>query len=214
MSNWMSGLQILKQKKILPIDLFGEYVQKGIQPYSQAGRPLTPYDLLENIYDEMLARADQGKSPLTIEGNETDGGDKVVYVSNSATLEIYIQHELKRVEDVSWQDFQLPENESDASSVLNQLCQCLYKKDEVSGKPKEKATKKSRPEQLAKEKCRAVAKELWAQEVEPPYTRSTDMSKRPELVEASGGAYQPETIRRWIANLAPDRDPGRRVKKK
>jgi hypothetical protein len=212
MSNWIPGKQLIK--KIQPIELFEEYVKKGIQPYSQAGRALTPYDVLENIYDEMLAGADQGKSPLTIEGNETDGGDKVVYVSNSATLEIHIQHQLNRVEDVSWQDFQLPENDSEASAVLNQLCQCLYKKDEVSGKPKHKQAKKLRPEQLARKSCRAVAKELWAQEVEPPYTRSKDMSKRPELVEASGGVYQPETIRRWIANLAPDRDPGRRVKKK
>ena len=60
MTKWISGQQIIKKEKILPIDLFGEYVQKGIQPYSQPGRPLTPYDVLENIYDEMLAGADQG----------------------------------------------------------------------------------------------------------------------------------------------------------
>ena len=82
MSKWISGEQLLKKETIQPIDLFEEYVQKGIQPYSPAGRPLTPYDLLEDIYDEMLSGADQGKSPLTIEGNETDGGDKVVYVRN------------------------------------------------------------------------------------------------------------------------------------
>ena len=141
MSNWISGKQIIKDK-IQPIDLFEEYVKKGIQPYSQAGRPLTPYDLLEDIYDEMLAGADQGKSPVYYEDQE--GEDKVAYISNSATLEIHIQHELERVEDVSWQDFQLPENDSDASAVLNQLCQCLYKKDEVSGKPKPQKTKTPR----------------------------------------------------------------------
>jgi hypothetical protein len=199
-TNWISGHQILKQEKILPIDLFGEYVPKGIQPYSQAGRALTPYDVLENIYDEMLTGSDQGKSPLTIEGNETDGGDKVVYVSNSATLEIYIQHELKRVEDVSWQDFQLPENDSDASAVLNQLCQCLYKKDEVSGKPKEKATKKPRPEQLARKQCRAVAKALWKHD---PTITIKAMSEKEELKEAAFNMFKSGTIYGWIKDLAP-----------
>jgi hypothetical protein len=211
MSKWISGKQIIKDK-IQPIDLFEEYVRKGLQPYSQAGRPITPYELLEDIYDEMLAGADQGKSPLTIEGNETDGGDKVVYVRNSINLEIHIKQKLKRIEDISWQDFQLPEVDSEATALLNQLCQCIYKKHEVSGKPESKPAKKPRPEQLAREKCRAVAKKIWAHD-KPPYIRSSDMSKRQELVEASEGAWKSGTVRRWISDLAPDRKPGLRKKK-
>jgi hypothetical protein len=211
MSKWISGEQLLKKETIQPIDLFEEYVQKGIQPYSQAGRPIMPYDLLAGIYDEILSHADHGTSPLVIEGNENDGGDKVVSVRNSITLEIHHSHELQRIEDVSWQDFQLPEADDEAKAVLGELCQCLYIETDVSGKPEHKPAKKPRPDQLAKKQCRVAAEALWKHD---PTITIKAMSEKNELIEASYGAFKSRAIYRWIKELAPNRNPGRRPQKK
>ena len=209
MSKWISGEQLLKKETIQPIDLFEEYVKKGIQPYSQAGRALTPYDLLEDIYDEMLAGADQSQSPIYYEDEE--GEDKVSYVRNSINLEIHIKQKLKRIEDISWQDFQLPEVDSEATAVLNQLCQCLYKKSEVSSKPEQKPAKKPRPDQLAKKQCRVVADALWKHD---PTITIKAMSEKEELKEAAFNAFKSKAIYGWIKDLAPNRSPGRRPQKK
>lgn len=211
MSKWISGQQILKNKKIQPIELFEEYVHKGIPPYSQTGRPLSPYELLEGIYAKMLSNADHGKSPLVVEGNENNGGDIVVNIPNSITLEIYISKELQRLNVISWQDFQLPEADNEAKAVLDELSQCLYKKSDVSGKPEQKPKKKPRPDQLARKQCRVVANALW--EHDPTITIKA-MSKRQELIDACGGAFTDKTKYGWIRDLARSDKPGRRPQKK
>jgi len=59
--------------------------------------------------------------------------------------------------------------------------------------------KKSRPNQLAKEKCREIAEKLWKEH----YIISKEMADRPEIKKFAG-SYTLEQRRRWICDLAPE----------
>jgi hypothetical protein len=70
---------------------------------------------------------------------------------------------------------------------------------------------RQRPSQIHKERCRAVAKELWKENLE---ITIADMAVKDEITEACDGKlYIEKTIRDWIKDLCPDRSPGRRPKK-
>lgn len=205
MTNWIKGQQILSKEKIEPIELFENYVRKGLHPYSKAGRALLPQDLMAVIWDKMLNSADHGTTPI-----KSEDGENVVHISNSASLQHHIQRQQRRLENVDWADFELPDAEDEASAVLNELTSCLFKKNDVSGKPETKPEKKLRPEQLAKQKCRKLAKAFWEQN---PDITIKAMSKKPELQKACDGAYTDQTRYRWINDLAFNRNPGVRPSK-
>lgn len=106
----------------------------------------------------------------------------------------------------------------EGESIEAILCSLYFKMEDIKqfeekyGKSKltDSDKKKLRPNQLAKEKCREVAKELW----EKHHIRSKEMAGRPEVIEVAG-EYTLETRRRWIHDLAPSelQKPGRPPKK-
>jgi hypothetical protein len=71
--------------------------------------------------------------------------------------------------------------------------------------------KRLRPNQRHKIECRKVAGELWKAD---PDLSIVEISKRKEIWDACEKEhYTPKTIRNWINDLCPNRNPGRRPKK-
>lgn len=81
-------------------------------------------------------------------------------------------------------------------------------------KSKPIGVKKLRPDQIAKQECRKVAKEIWEKDPTLTIKAMTDME---EIINVSkkpnGDLYSEKTVRNWIKDLCPDRSPGRRPKK-
>jgi len=73
-------------------------------------------------------------------------------------------------------------------------------------------TKKST---LRRERCRAIAELLWKQEENKHLTLEA-MAKHPVLLQigCQGTRYEHETIKDWIKEQNPNRNPGRRPKSK
>ena len=42
---------MLERLKIKDFELFNDYVRKGLQPYNELGKPLSPADVMEKILD-------------------------------------------------------------------------------------------------------------------------------------------------------------------
>ena len=49
MSKWVSGQQLLNDFGIRDIELFNDYVQKGLQPHNNLAQPISPSDVVEEI---------------------------------------------------------------------------------------------------------------------------------------------------------------------
>jgi hypothetical protein len=66
-----------------------------------------------------------------------------------------------------------------------------------------------RRSQIHRERCRAIAALLWEQD---PETTIEAMINKPEIIRhgCEGHTYNGKTLRDWIKDLAPNRDPGRR----
>ena len=71
MSNSISGQQLLNDLGLSGIELFSDYVKKGLQPYNKLGKQISPADVLNKItnitgltdqYHEMkFTRLEMGK---------------------------------------------------------------------------------------------------------------------------------------------------------
>ena len=214
MSKWISGKEIIAEKKIHPLELWVDYVHHGLQPY-RAGSPVTPYDLMKVICDEELSREDKGVTPYTPSEGYRDGdAPRTFYVRNSLETEIRISHKLKNLAEVAWQDFMLTEvlNIDDTEAFLSILGSCTFLKAEYSNLQKNaavgivgvgEAPKKLRPDQKDKLEFQAKAKELWA--LDPTITIKEMSEKLP-----SKDYLGKRTVYNWIKEVAPNRKPGRR----
>lgn len=82
----------------------------------------------------------------------------------------------------------------------------------LANKPEHKADKpehKQRPSQIHRERCRTAAAMIWTNE---PNLTISEMIERDEITATACEhcKYTPKTLRDWIADLCPDRSPGRR----
>lgn len=64
----------------------------------------------------------------------------------------------------------------------------------------EKSEQFFRPDQKAKERCRAIAEMLWDKD---PSIKTKDMIVHPAIKKYGAGMYVPKTIYGWIKDLAP-----------
>lgn len=73
--------------------------------------------------------------------------------------------------------------------------------------PDGEAEKKLRPSQKHRERCRAVVQFIWESE---PDTTIEDMAHKDGIngIACEGKDYTVKTIRDWIKDLCPNRDPG------
>jgi hypothetical protein len=71
---------------------------------------------------------------------------------------------------------------------------------------------KLRPSQIHKKRCIQIAQQLWKKD---PTITIADMALRDEINKACDGeVYAEKTIREWVKKECPNRNPGRRPKKK
>jgi len=114
--------------------------------------------------------------------------------------------------ELSWKYLSVKSEET-AKAVNNRLQNAIFKKEEVDNyfnNPKiPLPQKKLRPEQKCKIDCRGMAKKLW--EKDPTLTIPA-MFKRPEIIKIHCNNYEPDTFRKWVKDLNPNRNPGRRPK--
>jgi len=228
MSKWVSGQELLNDFGIKDIELFYDYVQKGLQPHNDLAQPISPLDVVEEItntaklkgeYEELKYSEEELGNEELQKFNATRGYDLLVQIE-------HYEKWLLSVKKLDWNEFKLPEMKAEAVAVLTTLVNSLYhiediKKflgvDEIEKKeiiPEFFKAKKLRPDQEAKLKVQQVAKELY--DKHPEIDTVKEMINRPEILEAGGKDYQPGTCHKWISEVAPRRakTPGIRPEKK
>jgi leucyl aminopeptidase len=228
MSKWVSGQQLLDDFGIRDIELFNDYVQKGLQPHNDLGQPISPSDVVEEIANIARLKEQYEKLRHTV----AEVGNEELQKFDASTgydLLAQIGHYEKwvlSVKKLDWNEFKLPEMEAEAMAVLTTLVNSLYhiedikkffneskieKKEIIPEPPK---AKKLRPDQEAKLKVQQVAKELY--DKHPEIDTVKEMVDRPEIMETDGKHYRPGTRHKWISEVAPKRakDPGIRPEKK
>ena len=228
MSKWVSGQQLLNDFGIRDIELFYDYVQKGLQPHNDFAQPISPSDVVEEITN--IAKLKVQYTELRY--SEEDAGDEELQKFDATTgydllkeIENYEKWVLS-VKGLDWNKFKLPEMKADAAAVLTTLVNSLYltedikkffSESEIEKKeiiPELPEAKKLRPDQETKLKVQKVAKELYAKY--PEIDTVTEVSDGPDVMEAGGKDYQPGTRHKWVSEVAPKRAkaPGIRPKKK
>lgn len=228
MSKWVSGQELLNDFEIRDIELFYDYVQKGLQPHNKLAQPISPSDVVEEIAN--IAKSKEQYTELRY--SEEDAGDEELKKFDATTgydiLEQIGHYEkwVLSVKELDWNEFKLPEMKAEAVAVLTALVNSLYhiedtkkyfSEPEIEKKeiiPEFFKAKKLRPDQEAKLKVQQVAKELY--DKHPEIDTVKEMVDRPEILEAGGKNYQPDTRHKWISEIAPRRakNPGIRPEKK
>jgi len=99
----------------------------------------------------------------------------------------------------------------DNSMVSKAVAVCnksIYRKHDVNNIQTNTGNKENglRPDQKAKEAVRAIAEEKWRDN--PDMTKAAMVTDH-DIIRAAG-EYKPKTRERWIADLNPNRKPGRR----
>ncbi|WP_319522179.1 hypothetical protein [uncultured Desulfosarcina sp.] len=145
----------------------------------------------------------------------------------------FLEQEIKKYENdprdpFDWKTYQLPSSKDEAVEILEFLSECFYRLIDINKIDDGKGLKPSgddheyvidysgrkslRKDQKHRLAVRAVAKDIWEKE---PHLTMVDMAKRSDLIKACNGKqYHFNTIRRWIKDLNPNSNPGRRKKNK
>jgi len=134
MSKWVSGHQLLKDFGIIGIELFQEYVKKiGLQPYNDLGQPISPQSIVEEITNiPWLTERyhQQRQSEEDLGGEELQKFD----ASRGHDLSTQISHYEEWIEaskNIDWMEFNLPETEAEAKSVIAILVNSLYQIEDI-----------------------------------------------------------------------------------
>ncbi len=133
MPEWRTGADLLKRCNIQSFDLLTKYIKgKGLQPYNYAEQPLSPADAMAEVLDGKLATADHTSDSYQCDDyNENEAEVLIFHIPRSKFDEIRNTTTLKNLNGVSWCDFELPDNHSEATHLLFLLKQALYLADEV-----------------------------------------------------------------------------------
>lgn len=234
MSKWISGQQLLNDFGIEAFELFEDYIRKGLQPYNDLGKPISPLSLFEKIVNiPWLKEQYQEKRYSEAEFGDNDLRKFDATIGHDLLTQIeYYENWAHSVSDLDWNKFKLPETEAEAKAVLNELVISLYhiddikiffgvkeveifKKEIIPELPK---AKKLRPDQKAKLEVQRVAKELYSKY--PEFHHEIDsygkIFKRKEIQDAGAKDYQLGTVQKWISKVAPEwaKKEGIRPKKK
>ncbi len=218
MSKWILGSDLLNSLKIQTIELFTDYIQgKGLQPYDQAGRTVSPADLMAVILERRFTGADHSTESFQVEGNENEGPVQTFHVPKSKVVEISNYQALKALDGVDWADFELPESSAETAHFLALIKQSLFRDNEIkqlkqANNPKPEKKKKLRDDQRHRLACRAEAKKQWAKDKTLTIAALIRSDKLKELCD--GYEYGEKIMRNYIKELCPDRKPGRRPKDK
>jgi len=233
MSKYITGQDIITDLGLKPVELFEDYVAKGLQPYNHHGQPFTPAAVIAQLYDVPAHRTKMTELYDTSYEIEEDYDRGMFVENNIIPLGDYIRNaeaRIKEFQGVGWTDLKLPPYPQEADSILNALANAYFliaelnrmltpKKGHIDIDPAEdppplpraEKIQKERPSQRHRRQCREVAEKIWA---ENPDITIADLVVSDEITQSCDGhIYQEKTIRGWINDLCPNRSPGRRKKK-
>ncbi len=229
-SKWKTGKEIIDEEGIKDIELFDDYVRKGLQPYNDLGKPISPLYVVEKItniswlieqyHEKRYSEAELGNDELK-KFDATIGHDLISQIEN-------YENWVHSVKDLDWNRFELPETEAEAKAVLTELVGSLYHIDDIKkffGVPEFEIDKKEiipelpkakaiRPSTKDKLEVQRVFKELL--EKHPEFDTIKEFRNLPEIMEAGGKHYTKDKRHKWISEVAPKhlKRPGVRSKKK
>ena len=228
MSKWISGKELLERLKIKDFELFNDYVRKGLQPYDDLGRPISPLDVMERILNIKQLKEELSYH-INISHDLMDADMEELRANRIIPLEKEIEECEKRllaVKGSTWNEFKHPETEREARRIIAELVNALFRIEDVEkfekqygleakiDKPHKPVSppRKLRPVQKHKIECRKVAERLWQKN---PSKTIADLIMDDDINQIfEGKTYAENTIRNWIKDLCPDRSPGRRKKMK
>ena len=234
MSKWTSGQQLLYDFGIEAFELFYDHVQKGLQPYNDLGKPISPSSLVEKIVNIALLKEqyhEKRHSEAEFGDNDLKKFDATIGHDLIAQIEHY-ENWAHSVRDLDWNKFELPEIEAEARAVLTELVNSLYHEDDIKkifGVPEFEIEQKEIIPELPKAKklttdqksklgVQRVAKELYDKypEFHPEIDSYVKMFQRKDIKDACERGYELGTVQKWISEIAPEwaKEPGIRPKKK
>lgn len=195
MSKWISGNELIEKLGLKDFEFFNEYVSKGLQPHDDSGKPVRPSDLFK------FAKSVMKRVNVNLEIEQIDEGKS------------------------DWEGISLPKQDFNARTILSRLCHANYKIQDAEKyglKPGSKAAE-STPDKNEKKKehyttaekrqVQSTAEILYVQN--PEFNTVKAVAEHVEIKKIVGSRYKPETIRKWVSEVAPDyaRLPGVRSKK-
>jgi len=212
-SKYKTGEEIKDEEGIKDIELFNDYIRKGVQPYNKVGRPISPSDILETVPKSKKSRVKRYGS----ESNEDSIEYKIEQIERTFKPILRGERDLD-----NWTEFELPDDDSEITSLFHKLRECLYLKDDIkkfSGSPnlenaKKEPAKALRPSRKDMLEVQRVAKELFKKH--PEFDTIKEFRNLSEIMEAGGRHYSESSRHKWISKVAPKhlKDPGIRPKKK
>ena len=227
MSKYITGQEIIRDLGLQDFEYYNEYVRAGLTPLNNQGQPYSPLDVMAQLFNltgqrEALFQLNDSTYDLDDESVGALRANRIIPLEQAIGQ---LEARLAALEEVDWADFALPANQNEAQYILGVIRNSFFDRTEVvkliggeaySQQPKNldhpKRSRKLRPDQRHRLAVREAAKKIWK---EHPEITIADMIERDELNEVcEGKVYTKETMRNWIKDLAPDRSPGRRPKKK
>ncbi len=133
MSDWISGRELLTKWNIIERELF-EYLRQGLQPYDRIRlTPVPPPDIAENLNileewkEELESIEGYTKKPqgewedMIIARRQASGIDDVKRVKELKEKITKTDQELSEFNIISWEHYQLPDLDEEASILLNDI---------------------------------------------------------------------------------------------
>ena len=217
-SKYINGKTIIKNRKIKGFELL-DFVINGLTPHTKTGKIFNcprRYNLKIQLngINKWITKLEHPDFPKNLSFWEKERlsfyDTPEMFLHELEHAQIKYTQKMKLLEnktgDRSWSWFyiDLPYLEKEAEKLINDLVDSYYLKDDVS----KFLPSKLRPSQRHRLTCRDVAGKLWEKD---PTITIVSMAKRPEIKEAcEGEKYAESTIRNWIKDLNPNREPGRR----
>ncbi len=158
MSKWISGKVLLGRWNIRPFELL-EYVQKGLQPHTQFGKPIPRPDvsqkeglleIFERQLDQLIGKHKDLSRPLEEWEDELVDPKRITFYYIPRETRIYnakieckekikltkkkikrLKNELHSIKDPSWKHFSAPDSEEELNIIIKSLVNALYKKEDI-----------------------------------------------------------------------------------
>ena len=235
MTKYITGQEIITDLGLRPVELFEDYVSKGFQPYDRHGKPFTPSDVISWRYNLDRQRAELVKLYNLLDEHDDDEDKAHFYERRIVPAVANIQNSEARIQSfqgIGWTDLELPPYPQEADYILNVLANAYFLRAELYRMlnpnhahidldpaedppplPAGKKIQKERPVQRHRRQCREVAKKIWT---EDPDITIADLIVSDEITlvfQDRKEPYTEDTLRNWVKDLCPNREPGRRPKK-
>jgi len=229
MSVWIDGSQLMALFKIKGSDLVKKCITHNLTPYNDHGKPIRPVDVVM----QQIGGMEQKLSQLDEAAWDLKGSEREKIIENQMqpleellkSFKLY----LRSIENLSWDRFELPQENELAVCFINRLVGSNYRAEDVDRlfkehtEPSEKRKSpeakpklyRSIPSQERIKKCREIARQIWNQQ---PDLTIAGMINRNEIIRQTkrpdGSTYSEMTVRSWIRDLCPNPKPGRRPEKR